>query len=630
MDCGCAANGDLSFHGVTPLSGFTPFATDDRAQMCPRQVISPQHFEFGAPGDWPSDPDEAGHHNDGHPHLWASGLSRVRREGSERYLQLQLSFPAAYGELLVFEGPHIVDRAELAKGWQHSAVDLAHATPGAELTLEFRDGAGERVERVALRAIFLTASWGRGQRKRLKCSMPFDRANILQNGDVSMCMCPEWLTAGNVLGNNRDARIKDIWNDAPYQRVRRMFLEDRIEEVCRKEVCLILSGDLAPIEPTPEVIASINDGAVVLDHGITFLHHDIDKGCNLDCIMCRDQKILPDPETVDRGMRDVQDVLDMNSQRQMIWSGAGEVFAMKKAVKMMESDTFSSNGVSLGFNTNLTYFNEKLWRKIRHNSISFLSVSADGCSPQVYNSIRLGADWDTVERNMRFVSSLRRNGELRRLIWNYTTLRQNVQDVARAVALAEELGFDNLRFIAQFGELSRTGGNMFEECDMQALDALHDQLEQAKAFDKSWIWLSETGMRERRYRTPGFRIDFAQHVDERPGYATADATDLATYNRRRSTKILRELKADMDAGLTPPAALSEINVAFLKGFVADAPQPVETFHRLRLSPRREVLSEVMQAHGLARWARKLAATNDPSPRRRPLLVGRDRASDGAS
>jgi MoaA/NifB/PqqE/SkfB family radical SAM enzyme len=578
------------FERVEPVFGFAPFIEDDGHAKCPAQTLV-----FDAQED-----DDL---NIGFPHSWVSSLFSVRRLSDLPYLQLQLRNPKQSGELLVFHNGELVDRAELAEGWQHSAVDITSVPTPAELTLEIRGPDGETVDGAAVRAIFMSAAWGRGQRKRLKCSMPFDRMNVLENGEVSMCMCPAWLKAGNVLGNVKDKRIPDIWNDKPYQRVRKLFLDDRIEDVCRKDLCLILGGDVVYGEPSPETISAINDAQTVLSHGVEHLHHDIDQGCNLDCIMCRDSKILPDGKKVERALRDVQDVLDMGSLSHVLWSGAGEVFAMKPVVDLMATDTFSSRDIGLVFTTNLTHFNEKLWKRIGHNRIRFMAVSADGCTPEVYNNIRLGGDWATIENNLQLAARLRREGTLEKLIWNYTLMRQNVADVGRAVQLAQDLGFDNLRFIGQFGERIRTGGNMFEECDIDALDRLYEQLAQVDAFNKPWIWMSEIGMRGRRYRAPDFRLTYAEQMHDRAGGLPPEA--LRVYNRAKSSKIIRNLMDDSNAGkLELPLQLTDANTAFLQRFIDQAGFK-SNFWNLYLAPGRRNGADPIDNVTLWRWISEL-------------------------
>jgi len=592
---------DAPIYGlVEPVTGLAPIAVEANTASAP--VESNNVPGWGA-SFWPPDIERR------NARVIASNGCTIRRLADKPYLQLQLDFPAAGGELLVYCGGQLIDRADLVKGWQHSAVELKGVPSPAELTLTFSDAAGAVVEKVPVQAIFLSDSWGRGQRKRLKCSMPFDLVNVLQNGDVSMCMCHEWLKAGSVLGNNKQDRIKDVWNGPGYQRMRRLFLEGRHEEVCRKEVCLVLKGDIRICEPTPQVIASVNEGRTVLDHGPAYLQHDVDRGCNLECVMCRDNRILPNEENVERGLRDVQDALDLGAVRRVSWSGAGEIFAMKKIVQLMETDTFSREDIAFTFTTNLTYFNEKLWQRIGHNKITVISVSADGCSPEIYNNIRVGGDWDELLENMRFLSTLRREGKVKVIGWNYTILRQNIRDVGKAIHLAEELGFDHLRFIAQFGELRRTVGNMFEECDMEALDALYDELDRAKAFDKPWIWMSETGMRERRYRTPEFRLDFAQYIYRREGDPTAKSKNLAAYNRRRSLKIIRGLMDDMETGkISPPENLPEQNIQFLSEILGASPSTFDMLKSLWSMRQTGTMTDAADARRMTKWAHKLVAS----------------------
>ncbi len=265
-------------------------------------------------------------------------------------------------------------------------------------------------------------------RRRLKCYLPFQRSTVVENGNVYPCLCPSWLKADGVVGNTKEARLPEIWNGEGYQRVRALFLEGRYGELCREEICPYLRGEQTAAQPADEVLAAVEAGQTIVEYGIKTLQHDVDKGCNLNCTMCREEKIAPDADNVARALRDVDDAAELGSLQAVNWSGAGEVLAMAPIVRAMETDRFSSGGIRLGITTNLTFFNESMWSRIGHNQI-WLTVSIDGCSPEVYEPIRVGARWDTVLANLRMVAELRRTGRLRKLVWNYTVMRQNVRDV---------------------------------------------------------------------------------------------------------------------------------------------------------------------------------------------------------
>lgn len=504
----------------------------------------------------------------------------IRRGGDKPYLQCELAFPEAEGWMEVHEGERLVDRAELVRGWQHSAVSIADVAPEAELSLVFRDSAGAEVEGVHVRALFLSDDWGRGRRRRLKCDMPFRMAAIFADFSVSPCCARQWMNGDQSGGNTKTESLAEIWNGPRFRQMRADFLDHDYGRSCRVDICPVLRSEARAAEPPPNVIRAINEGQTILDFGPSSVHHDIDRGCNLECVMCRDSVILPDRANVDRAMADIKDALDLGSLEQISFSGAGEIFIMAKVVRLLESDAFSSRGVQVAINTNLTHFNEKLWRRIAHNDFSLVVVSADGCSSPVYESIRVGAKWAAVERNMRFLAQLRRDGAVRQIIWNYTVQRENVCDVQAAIHRARELGFDAIRFIAQLGEQGRTGGNMFEELDLDALDRLYDALTAEDGFADPHIITSELGIDGRRYRSFDNRLELARHLFGRNGYSAAGR--IAAADWAKCVRLLDGIAADMGtAALQPPFHLSEQDRDFLARVARTALSPIELLRRLR-------------------------------------------------
>src|SRR6202035_2125221 len=136
----------------------------------------------------------------------------------------------------------------------------------------------------------------------------------------------------------------------------------RYGETCREDVCPFLAPGAPPptdalpggLGPLPdEVIHAVNEGLTVVECGPSIMHHDIDRGCNLDCVMCRDEKQLPNEDNVDHALRDIESCLSLGALQGLSFSGAGEAFAMRKVVQLLETDRFASAGVRLGITTNL-------------------------------------------------------------------------------------------------------------------------------------------------------------------------------------------------------------------------------------------------------------------------------------
>ncbi len=576
------------FDGIAPLAGFgTP--CEGSAPSAVSRLVQGGELFAAPPGD--------------DPFLPAASQVRVRRGGEARYLQAELWYPGKAGTMTVHHAGQLVDQAELADGWIHAAVDLDDVPVGAEFDIAFRDDDGTPVEGVLIRRLFLSATWGRGRRKRLKCHYPFELAATFENFAVYPCCARQWLKGNQCAGNTRTEPLEEIWNGPVYRRMRTQFLEGRYGETCREDVCPVLNGDRAAVEPSEAVIHAVNEGITELPFGPAFMHHDIDRGCNLDCVMCRDEKILPREGNVAHAIDDMKSAMAMGGLEQIWFSGAGEVFAMRQLVKLLETDAFSAHGVRLAINTNLTYFNEKLWKRIGHNRIMHIVVSADGASSEVYDAIRIGAHWSELVENMRFLASLRHAGKIGGMAWNYTVQRGNVRDVAAAVTFARELGFDAIRFIAQLGALSRTNGNMFEDYDLDALDALYDQLASVDALDDPHVAIGELYMRDRQYRSAEHRLNLAQHIFERRGYSGDDAGPVPAGDWAKSVRLIRSVMDERSGA--PDPAVSVQNKAFLRDFFAATREPgpaLPLVQRLRS----HVSGPEAENRRTARWARVVA------------------------
>lgn len=487
------------------------------------------------------------------------------------YLQCRLYFDRAEGSLEVYHGDRLVDRADLFRGWQHSAVDVSGAPSGEPLTLRFCDHAGDEVGGILIENLSMSDTWGLGQRRRLKCHFPFSFTAILADASMRPCPCPTWLKPDTYPGNTTDATIADMWNGPMYQSMRTQFLVGDYETRCRSDICPVLRSEPQVADLAPEVIEAINEGRTTLDFGPTALQHDIDYGCNLECTMCRDTKILPNKGTIDRAVGEIMQVADMGSLKKTSMSGAGEVLVMAKILKLLESDFFASRDIAVSMTSNLTNFDEKMWDRIKHNRFEYLTFSADGTSAEIYEAIRIGAKWEVVERNMRFLAKLRQRGDFKWITWNYTVQKANIADVAKAIELARELKLDWIRLIGHVGTLSRTGGNMFEDNDIASLDALYDQMELANAFDDPLIMYDELGLDNRCYRLIERRIEIAEQIYDRIGaHVTGHALEMHG-DWHKAVRLMEGVFADIESGaaLHPDVFLPRHRI-FVERFAASA------------------------------------------------------------
>jgi hypothetical protein len=262
--------------------------------------------------------------------------------------------------------------------------------------------------------------------------------------------------------------------------------------------------------------------------------------------------------------------------------------------------------------SNLTHFNEKLWQRIRHNRFGVFAVSIDGCTPEVYEKVRVGARWEIVQNNMRFLTALRREGEIKHLTWNYTVQRGNVADVGAAVRLARELDFDLIRFIAQFRSQSRSDGNPFEEGDMDALDRVHAQLEAEEAFDDPRVLTSELGLRDGRHRTVEHRLEMAEHLLDGAFIVGDDSSSVYEEEWLKCVGLVSRIRSEIKAGTARPV-FSPRNVDFLRRFAGTARRLAYDVSRPTVVLHQRDARLLVRKWDVARWSAALARMKSVAP-----------------
>lgn len=592
------ANDQPQFTQVEPVAGFSRPSRID-----PAPSFTPFFFHVAEQSTVPQESD---------PLYETGGRCTVRRLGEARFLQCELRFSHPSGWLEVWHEGRLVDRAELVDGWQHSAVDLGELPAPAELTLVFRTADGDEVDGTLVRAMFLSEEWGRGQRRRLKCHLPWSMAVVVDGFTVYPCCCPGWLKGGQIKGNTSDESLAEIWNGSGYQEMRAQFLAGDYETACREDICPMLTGESRMAEPPAAAIRAINEGKTNLDFGPAALQHDIDKGCNLECVMCRDFKILPDAGNIDQAIADMHCAIEMGGLESVSFSGAGEVFVMAKVIRLLESDTFSSRGITVNITTNLTHFNDRLWQRIRHNRFGVFAVSVDGCTPEIYEKVRIGARWETVRQNLAFLASLRREDQIQHLTWNFTVQRGNVSDVGDAVRQARALDFDLIRFIAQFRTQLHSDGNPFEEGDLDTLDRVQEQLDEVGAFDDPRVLTSELGLREGRHRSVEHRLEMAEHMLDRAYMMGTRRTLVYDEEWLKCVRLVAMVRDDIGAGRLVPA-YSERNRIFLRRFASTARRLVAHPYRLAKTVRRRDAAALIRDWQVTRWGGALARLRPTAP-----------------
>jgi len=125
--------------------------------------------------------------------------------------------------------------------------------------------------------------------------------------------------------------------------------------------------------------------------------------------------------------------------------GLGEPLLAPDLFAMIEHA--SARGVRMGFNTNATLLHRGAAERLVDAGLAWLCISVDGATAATYESIRDGASFDRVERNVRDLVAVKRsNGATSPdLSIVFVAMRRNVAELPDMVRLAAEWGVPKLR-----------------------------------------------------------------------------------------------------------------------------------------------------------------------------------------
>jgi MoaA/NifB/PqqE/SkfB family radical SAM enzyme len=295
-------------------------------------------------------------------------------------------------------------------------------------------------------------------------------------GDVSLCLCGAWTKlppVGNIFQNS----LEEIWNSKKAARVRSYFFSERYLQFCNPHKCPFLQDQTLKMREVPDLVTDrhreeILSEKTVLEAPFTRVNLITDRRCNLRCIMCEPAKgdTGPDAGATKKAIEAITPHLS-----HIKWLAPcvlGEVFVVPELMALLKGPLLAENSVTLYFNTNGILFNEKLWEKIGHNKVGDVTVSIDGMG-ETYEKIRVGGRWDTLLKNLHFISRLRKKGDLGSAKIAVVVMRDNIEQLEGLVDLTRELGFDRILLQPMSRDYPQ---NIFFHKDMEALSRLHHLL----------------------------------------------------------------------------------------------------------------------------------------------------------
>lgn len=123
---------------------------------------------------------------------------------------------------------------------------------------------------------------------------------------------------------------------------------------------------------------------------------DITNGCNLRCIMCPQSKGLK-REKMTMGLNDFAKIIDQISisRPRVFLHLSGEPLLNKNLYEIIKYAT--DKGCSVGMHSNATLLSEEMSIQILKSPLNNICFSFDGCSKEIYERLRIGANFEKVK-----------------------------------------------------------------------------------------------------------------------------------------------------------------------------------------------------------------------------------------
>lgn len=167
--------------------------------------------------------------------------------------------------------------------------------------------------------------------------------------------------------------------------------------------------------------------------------------CNLECIMCptihyTDDKFLMKDEVFNKVLENIK----YNEITYVDMTGWGEPFLDKSLEQRINKIKEIDSKIIVVVTTNATLFNQDRIDVIAKSGLDHINVSFDGGTKEVYESIRIHANYEDVVEKLKNLSNHpdRKYG----LSSTCVIMKNNFHDMENYVKLFEDLGFDLVTF----------------------------------------------------------------------------------------------------------------------------------------------------------------------------------------
>lgn len=346
-----------------------------------------------------------------------------------------------------------------------------------------------------------------GSLKKYACTFPFERIEILPQGEVYTC-CSAYLKHNYYIGNINTDGFEDIWNSEKAQNLRKSVATGNFE-YCQASCKYLHDAKAMDYPSTPRGASSTQQESPLIPRcGCAYsrmqswklntlprkITLSCDESCNLACSSCRSAvRGLSTQQSEALYQSLMKNVRPLLRDCELLSAlGSGDIFASRAVSGFLASlQAAEFPKLKLFLITNLQLFDAIKWEQLPnlHAIPIKFSVSVDGACKATYETNRRGGTWERLQKNLHFLCELKNSpdGKIESICLNMVVQENNFREMDDFVSMAEELGADYIEFqkFGNWGTFSpeeyarRNVADMAHEHHGEFMDTLHNVMKRS-------------------------------------------------------------------------------------------------------------------------------------------------------
>lgn len=268
------------------------------------------------------------------------------------------------------------------------------------------------------------------------CGQAFKEIELKENGNITPC-CPVW-TNFYTFGNIFESNIEEIMNSIKAKEFRKSVI-NKTYQFCNTNRCI---GAHSISKEELERFCESDGTLKKFPETFSFGH---DRCCNVQCVFCRDHNWMNSDEDVNKlnSLIDSHFLPLLKDTKLIKMLTSGELFASRHARTLVKSITKNYPNIKYNIVSNGILFDKHNCTELGLNGkLNQVTISVHSSSKATYNKLVRNGDYDRLWKNIHWLNSLKKSGELNKLDLVFTINHLNYHEIVDFAKQASDLDIE--------------------------------------------------------------------------------------------------------------------------------------------------------------------------------------------